>query len=90
MLRASDADLSGSGDEPVPAQCPRAPHPPATGPLPVRFMTADLRPSPDAQDMVSFGAMEGACYVPVSSLGEGRSRNRIKMVLCVCVSSEAQ
>ncbi len=25
------------------------------------------------------------CYVPVSSLGEGRSRNRIKMVIvCVC------
>ncbi len=26
-------------------------------------------------------------YVPLSSLGEGRSRNRIKMVLCVCVSA---
>ncbi len=53
---SSDA---GSGDEPAPAQCPRAPHPPAAGPLPVRFMTADLRPSPDAQDVVSFSAMEG-------------------------------
>ncbi len=50
---------SGSGDEPAPAQCPRAPHPPAAGPLPVCFMTADLRPSPDAQDVVSFSAMEG-------------------------------
>ncbi len=33
--------------------------PPAAGPLPVRFMTADLRPSPNAQDVMSFGAMEG-------------------------------
>ncbi len=57
--RVSDADLSGSGDEPVPAQCPRAPHPPAAGLLPVCFITADLCPSPDAQDVVSFGAMEG-------------------------------
>ncbi len=57
--RVSDADLSGSGDEPAPAQCPSAPYPPTAGPLPVRFMTADLRPSPDAQDVVSFGAMEG-------------------------------
>ncbi len=57
--RVSDTDLSGSGYEPAPAQCPRAPHPPAAGPLPVRFMIADLRPSPDAQDVVSFGAMEG-------------------------------
>ncbi len=55
----SDADLSGSGDKPAPAQCPRTSHPPAAGPLPVRFMTAGLRPSPDAQDVVSFGAMEG-------------------------------
>ncbi len=59
MPRVSDTDLSGSGDEPALAQCPRAPHPPAAGPLPVRVMTADLRPSPDAQDVVSFGAMEG-------------------------------
>ncbi len=44
----------------MPAQCPRAPHPPTAGPLPVRFMTDDLRPSPDAQDVVSFGAMVGA------------------------------
>ncbi len=55
----SDADLLGSGDEPAPAQCPRAPHPPAAGPLPVRFMTTDLRPSPNVEDVVSFGAMEG-------------------------------
>ncbi len=59
VLRVSDADLSGSGDEPAPAQCPCAPHPPAAGPLPVCFMTADLRPSSDAQDVVSFGAIEG-------------------------------
>ncbi len=57
--RVSDADLSGSGDEPTPVQCPCAPHPRAAGPLPVPFMTADLRPSPDAQDVVSFDAMEG-------------------------------
>ncbi len=57
--RVSDADLSGSGDEPAPAQCPRVPHPPAAGPLPVCFMTADLCPSPDAQHVVPFGAMEG-------------------------------
>ncbi len=57
--RISDADLSGSADEPAPAQCSCAPHPPAAGPLPVRFITADLRTSPDAQDVVSFGAMEG-------------------------------
>ncbi len=44
--RASDVDLSGSGDELMPAQCPHAPHPPAAGPLPVRFMTADLCPLP--------------------------------------------
>ncbi len=44
--RVSDAYLSGSGDEHAPAQCPRAPQPPAADPLPVRFMTADLRPSP--------------------------------------------
>ncbi len=47
------------GDEPARAQCPRSPRPPAAGPLPVCFMTADLRPSPDAQDVVTFGAMEG-------------------------------
>ncbi|KAL0152042.1 hypothetical protein M9458_052646, partial [Cirrhinus mrigala] len=58
--RAFDVDLSGSGDEIAPAQYPRAPHPPDAGSLPVRFMTADLRPSPGAQDMVSFGAMEDA------------------------------
>ncbi len=57
--RVFDTDLSGSGDEPAPVQCLRAPHPPAAGPLSMRFMTADLRPFPDAQDVVSFGAMEG-------------------------------
>ncbi len=57
--QASDADLSGSGDEPAPAQCPRAPHPPAAGSLPGSFMIADLLSSLDTQDVVSFGAMEG-------------------------------
>ncbi|RXN07830.1 mitogen-activated kinase kinase kinase kinase 4-like protein [Labeo rohita] len=56
--RASDVDLSGSGDKIAPAQYPRAPHPPDASS--VRFMTADLRPSPGTQGMVSFGAMEDA------------------------------
>ncbi|KAL0172936.1 hypothetical protein M9458_033247, partial [Cirrhinus mrigala] len=60
VSRASDVDLSGSGDEIAPAQYPRAPHPLDPGSLPVRFMTADLRPSPGAQDMVSFDGMEDA------------------------------
>ncbi len=60
MQRGSNLDLSGSGDELMPAQCPRAPHPIAEAPLPVHFMTADLCPSPSTQDVVSFGAMEGA------------------------------
>ncbi len=52
--------FSGSDDELALAHCPRAPRPPAAVSLPVRFMTADLRPSPSTQDVVSFGAMEDA------------------------------
>lgn len=60
MSQASDANLLGSGDEPTPAQCSLAPHPPAAGPLPVHLMFSVLCPSLIAQDVVSFKAMEGA------------------------------
>lgn len=60
VLQASDVDQSGSGDELAPAQCPHTPaHPPAVGFLLLHIMTTALRPSPDAQYMASFGAMEG-------------------------------
>ncbi len=59
--RVSDADLSGSGDEPAPAQWPRAPHPPAAGPLPVRFMTAVLQVHNPGSSLLS--SVDGADQV---------------------------